>query len=189
MIVGIDEAGRGPLAGPVVACALGLNGGFPFKVKDSKALSQGKREEVFMWLMDNAQFSVGVASVREIDKLNILNATFLAFERAIDTAMTKFPFFRKAEFIVDGNIFRTELKIKYRCIKKADEKIKEVACASIIAKVTRDYFMNAADFLYPRWKFKQHKGYPTLNHFSLLKKCKITPLHRKSFSPCSMDFK
>jgi len=184
MIVGVDEAGRGPLAGAVVACALGLKDGFPFEVKDSKALSKTKREEVFFWLMENAQFSVGMASALEIDKLNILSATFLAFERAIELLVVKFPYFKKAEFIIDGNIFRTTLKIKYKCIKKADTKIKEVACASIIAKVTRDYFMNAADFLYPQWKFKQHKGYPTAEHFSLLSKNKITPLHRKSFSPC-----
>lgn len=182
MIVGVDEVGRGPLAGVVLACALCLKKNPPFKVKDSKALSSHCREDIFSWLQREAVFAVGIANVEEIDQLNILRATFLAFNRAIKGLLKKKSSLSKADFIIDGNIFRTDLKIKYTCIEKADEKIKEVSCASIVAKVTRDYLMNLADFLYPQWEFSRHKGYPTARHFSLIRKYSLTPLHRQSFT-------
>jgi len=182
MVVGVDEAGRGPLAGVVVACALNLTKEPPFKVKDSKALSSNLREEFFTWLQTGALFSVGIASVEEIDKFNILEATFLAFNRAIKGILGKRKSLAKANFIIDGTAFRTKLDLRYTCMKKADEKIEEVACASIVAKVTRDHLMNSADFLYPFWEFAKHKGYPTARHFSLIKKHSLTPLHRQSFT-------
>ena len=184
MIVGIDEAGRGPLAGGVVACALCLQSRPPFRIRDSKMLSALLREEVFSWLSCNSFFSVDIASHEEIDELNILEATFLAFNRAIKKLLNKHPSLAKANFIVDGNIFRTDLRLNYKCVKEADKKVKEVACASIIAKVFRDHLMNFADFLYPEWNFSQHKGYPTQEHFSLIEKYPITPFHRRSFAPC-----
>ena len=184
MIVGVDEAGRGPLAGDVVACALHLKRKPPFKVRDSKALSPLLREEFFGWLSSNAVFAVDVATALEIDKFNILEATFLAFNRAIEKLVHKVPHLAKATFIVDGNIFRTNLRVNYTCIEKADQKIKEVSCASIMAKVTRDYLMRLTDFLHPEWNFSKHKGYPTLEHFSLIKKYSLTPFHRRSFAPC-----
>ncbi len=182
MIVGVDEAGRGPLAGAVVACALQLKRRPPFKVKDSKALSRVEREEVFYWLSSNARFSVGIADPGEIDRLNILEATFLAFNRAIKKLVDKSPQLLKADFIIDGNLFRTGLNVKYTCREKADESVKEVSCASVVAKVARDYLMQSADFLYPKLKFSQHKGYPTPQHFLLFKKNSLTPFHRRSFS-------
>ncbi|UCD15985.1 MAG: ribonuclease HII [Candidatus Omnitrophota bacterium] len=187
MIVGIDEAGRGPLAGIVVGCALHLKKRPPFVVRDSKELSPQARESFIPWLWKNACFCVNVATPRQIDKLNILEATFLTFNRAIKGLLTKQPSLSKATFIVDGNLFRTNLNIKYICISKADKKVKEVSCASIVAKVVRDYFMKLADFLYPEWNFSRHKGYPTAEHVSLLEKYPPTPFHRRSFSPCKKE--
>lgn len=184
MIVGIDEAGRGPLAGVVTGCALWLKKEPPFVVKDSKALSSFGRQKVFHWLSKNAIFSVNIATVEEIDKLNILEATFLTFNRSIKEIIKKEPRLRRASFIVDGNLFRTNLNINYKCIEKADKTIKEVACASVIAKVTRDYLMTMAGFIYPQWNFARHKGYPTKEHFSLIKRQPLSPLHRRSFYPC-----
>lgn len=185
MIVGVDEAGRGPLAGVVTACALYLSKEPPANARDSKELTAFTRQDIFGWLVENACFAVGVASPQEIDKVNILEATMLAANRAIEELLRKEPRLRKASFIIDGNIFRTKLDIKYKCIEKADKTVKQVSCASIVAKVTRDYLMMNAHFLYPEWNFKVHKGYPTKEHFALISKQELSPLHRKSFYPCS----
>ncbi|MBN3039584.1 MAG: ribonuclease HII [Candidatus Omnitrophica bacterium] len=184
MVVGIDEAGRGPLAGVVVACALHLRQDPPYKIKDSKAMSTLAREKVFSWLVENADFAVDIADPKEIDRLNILQATFLAFERSISKLISKCRWLSEADFIIDGNFFKTKLDINYRCLIGADRKVKEVSCASIIAKVVRDNLMLNLDFLYPEWKFSKHKGYPTKEHFSLIKKYSLTPFHRISFAPC-----
>lgn len=185
MIVGVDEAGRGPLAGVVTACALCFLKQPPFSVRDSKELSAARREEMFPWLIDNTLACVGIASPEEIDKYNILEATMRAANRAIEGLLAKSPKLARARFIIDGNIFRTHLDIDYECIEKADKTVKEVSCASIVAKVTRDHLMGIADFLYPEWSFRKHKGYPTKEHFSLIKQYPVSPLHRKSFFPCS----
>ncbi|UCC95331.1 MAG: ribonuclease HII [Candidatus Omnitrophota bacterium] len=212
--MGVDEAGRGPLAGPVVSCALYLSDELPLLIyptkrakrqqessisirshfencnifaggfRDSKQLSPFLREEAFRWLQDNTVFSVGMATHQEIDRLNILEATFLSFNRAIEGLLKKAPHLKKATFIVDGNSFRTNLAVNYRCVEKADRKIKEVSCASIVAKVTRDHLMNVAHSLFPKWNFFRHKGYPTPEHIWLLEKCKLSPIHRRSFYPC-----
>lgn len=184
MIVGIDEAGRGPLAGAVVACALAFKKQPPFPVSDSKLLSASKRQEIFTWLSANALFAIESASVEEIDRYNILEATFLAFDRAIVKLLKRYPRLAKGNFIIDGTFFKTKRNIKYQCLKQADQKIKEVSCASIMAKVSRDHFMGILSFLYPEWNFSRHKGYPTKEHFSLLKRYRLTPFHRRSFSPC-----
>ncbi|MCF7870624.1 MAG: ribonuclease HII [Candidatus Omnitrophica bacterium] len=181
MIVGIDEAGRGPLAGSVVVCALALRNRFPYPVKDSKALSVKKREFVFSWILKNCDYAVSKAGKEEIEELNILGATYLAAERAIIKLINKDSKFKSADFIIDGSSFKTKLDIKHRSIKKADEKIAQVACASVVAKVTRDYLMQVAGFLYPQWNFPKHKGYPTREHYSLIDKYKLSPLHRRSF--------
>lgn len=187
MIVGIDEAGRGPLAGAVVACALYLKKKPSFKVRDSKALSPSLREDIFHWLTSSSVFAVGMADASEIDRVNILEATFLAFNRAIKNILKKNPDLSQAQFIIDGNMFRTNLNLNYKCIIKADEKIKEVSCASIVAKVVRDHLMNTVDFLYPKWNFLKHKGYPTKEHFSLINKHSLSPFHRRSFTPCRRE--
>lgn len=183
MIVGVDEAGRGPLAGCVVAAAVYIKKDFSFYVGDSKEIAPQKREEIFAKLREHTLFSVALSTPSEIDKINILEATFLCFNRAIEGIIKKEPSLKKAKFIIDGNIFRTPLKINYSCIKGADKKIKSVSCASIIAKVVRDHFMRIADFLYPEWKFSLHKGYPTKQHRYLLEKNPLTFLHRRSFRP------
>ncbi|MEI8349784.1 MAG: ribonuclease HII [Candidatus Omnitrophota bacterium] len=184
MIVGLDEAGRGPLAGIVATCALHLVVMPPFAVRDSKELSAHQREKIFHWLLDNALYSVDIATVQEIDEYNILEATMLAFNRSIRNLLKKAPQLRAATFIVDGNIFRTDLTIRYRCVEKADKTVKEVSCASIMAKVARDHLMQVADFLYPQWNFTKHKGYPTKEHFSLIEQHALSPLHRQTFYPC-----
>jgi ribonuclease HII len=181
MIVGVDEAGRGPLAGAVAACALYLKTLPPFVVKDSKELSAVGRQNVFSWLCKNAIFSVDIANSSEIDNFNILQATMLAANRAIIGLLNKAPFLKKSLFIIDGNIFRTSLDINYKCIVKADKAVKEVSCAAVVAKVTRDYLMMTAHYLYPQWNFLQHKGYPTKEHYLLIKKHSLSPLHRRSF--------
>ena len=186
MIVGVDEAGRGPLAGVVSACALHLISRPPFEIKDSKELSVQAREEIFPWLMRNAVFSVSVATPEEIDRLNILEATFLCFDRAIAGILAKSPRLKDAEFIIDGPLFRTSRDIKYRCVIGADKLVKEVSCAAIMAKVARDHLMKTADFLYPEWDFASHKGYPTRAHRDIVAQKGLTPLHRRSFSPCGL---
>lgn len=184
MIVGVDEAGRGPLAGVVVGCALFLKQKPPAEVRDSKELSATSREKLFCWIVDNSVFSVKTAATEEIDNVNILQATFLTFNRAIEELLRKAPDLQKATFIIDGGLFRTTQDINYRCMEKADQKIKAVSCASIVAKVTRDYLMELADFLCPQWNFTKHKGYPTKKHISLIEKYDLSPFHRKSFAPC-----
>jgi len=184
MIVGLDEAGRGPLAGIVATCALHLRVMPPFAVRDSKELSAHQREKIFHWLLDNSLYSVDIATVDEIDTHNILEATMLAFNRSIRHLLKKAPWLKAATFIIDGNIFHTDMTIQYRCVEKADKTIKEVSCASIMAKVTRDHLMQMADFLYPQWHFAKHKGYPTKEHFTLIERHALSPLHRQTFYPC-----
>lgn len=181
MIVGIDEAGRGPLAGPLVVCAFYFKEKPSFKIKESKALNSFKRQELFENLLKIGIYELVCVSSSLIDKMNILNATLFGFNRAIEGIIKKAPFLRKATFLIDGPHFKPQLDIKYKCIIKGDQKIKEIASASILAKVFRDYLMNILDFLYPEWGFFENKGYPTKAHRELLKKIKPLPFHRQSF--------
>ena len=178
MVVGVDEAGRGPLAGCVVVCALYIHCKINLPLKDSKSLSRAKRENFFVRFKDKTYFSLGIATHQEIDKYNILEATFIAAERAISSLIKKYPGLKKSIFIIDGNCFKTRLAIKYRCVVKADKNISEVAYASIVAKLFRDYLMSIADICFPEWDFVQHKGYPTVQHFNLIRKFNLSPLHQ-----------
>ncbi len=189
MIVGVDEVGRGPLAGAVVACALCVNEKVPLPVKDSKGLSSRQRELFFDCFKSKTVFSLGLATEEEIDRHNILEATFIAFNRAIESLINKAPRLKNAMFIIDGTLFKTNLRIKHRCLVGADKSVREVAYASIVAKLFRDYLMGVADFCFPQWDFFKHKGYPTARHLQLIKKHDISPLHRKSFSPCQAGIK
>jgi ribonuclease HII len=189
MIVGIDEAGRGPLAGVVTACALYLKEEPPFTPKDSKQLSAAKREEYFSWLIENAVYGLGQSSHQEIDQYNILVATFMAFDRAISSLLEKAPYLRDAQFIIDGNRFKTNLAINYKCVVKADQTVPEVSCASIIAKVSRDKQMDQLAKEYPLWQFEKHKGYPTALHQALIAKHGLSPIHRRTFGPCQLKCK
>ena len=176
-VCGIDEAGRGPLAGPVVAAAVILPLGLVIDgLDDSKKLTEKKREKLFDIIQKEAlAVSYGIATEKEIDDTNILKATFLAMERAVAGLS------EKADFaLVDGN--RTpNLKIPTSCIVKGDSKSPSIAAASIIAKVTRDRMMMELDKQYPKYFFKKHKGYGTKLHYEKIKEFGISDVHRRSF--------
>ncbi len=176
-VCGVDEAGRGPLAGPVYAAAVILPAGTEIEgLNDSKKLSEKKREELFDIINSVAlSISVGVATETEIDKINILNATFLAMKRAVEGL--EIP----ADYaIIDGNR-APSLKIPTETVVKGDGKVMSVAAASIIAKVSRDRFMLKMAEEYPEYQFEKHKGYGTRLHYEMIEKYGISPIHRKSF--------
>lgn len=187
LIAGVDEAGRGPLAGPVVAAAVILPlcvdgcSSIAKKVKDSKKLSSKVREDLFREISEKAAVvGVGIATHEEIDKINILQASLLAMRRAIE------KFKKKPDYIiVDGNRipFDPGHKVPQKAIIKGDSLSPSIAAASIIAKVTRDHIMEDMAVRYPAYKFEIHKGYPTREHIGLLQKYGPCPIHRLSFSP------
>lgn len=176
-ICGVDEAGRGPLAGPVYAAAVILPFGTEIDgLNDSKKLSEKKRDELFDVINKVAiSVSVGVASEKEIDEINILNATFLAMKRAV--LGLEIP----ADYaIIDGNR-APNLEIPAETVVKGDGKVMSVAAASIIAKVSRDRFMLKMAEQYPEYQFEKHKGYGTKLHYEMIEKYGVSPIHRKSF--------
>ena len=177
VICGVDEAGRGPLAGPVCAAAVILpqNAEIPW-LNDSKKLSEKRREEVFDEIADCAvSFGVAFASVEEIEKFNILNATFMAMNRAI-AELEPVPELA----IIDGNA-AAGVKFPNRTIIKGDGCCASIAAASVLAKVTRDRYMYDMDALYPEYGFAKHKGYGTAAHYEALRKYGPSPIHRMSF--------
>lgn len=184
LIIGVDEAGRGPLAGPVVAAAVALKSKtFKNRIDDSKKLSARQRETAFEEIVANSIFGVGMVDEKSIDRLNILVATCQAMESAIAMLIDKIKNLRVSHDIhvlVDGNV---PLNIKWPFINiiKGDSRSMSIACASIIAKVTRDRIMFLYDGLYPQYGFCQNKGYPTLGHRLALKKFGLSPIHRNSF--------
>ena len=183
---GVDEAGRGPLAGEVYAAAVILNPDDPIDgLRDSKKLSPKRRSDLCIQIKQRSlAWSISFASVEEIDKLNILNATLLAMERAI-AGLDILPEIA----LVDGNKAPGLEGIEVFTIIKGDQKEPCISAASIIAKVARDERLMVLDHIYPKWGFKRHKGYGTKIHIEAIKKYGITPLHRKSFEPIkSMKF-
>lgn len=183
---GVDEAGRGPLAGEVYAAAVILNPDDPIDgLRDSKKLSPKRRSDLCIQIKQRSlAWSISFASVEEIDKLNILNATLLAMERAI-AGLDILPEIA----LVDGNKAPSLKGIEVFTIIKGDQKESCISAASIIAKVARDERLMVLDHIYPNWGFKRHKGYGTKIHIEAIKKYGITPLHRKSFEPIkSMKF-
>jgi ribonuclease HII len=183
---GVDEAGRGPLAGEVYAAAVILNPDDPIDgLRDSKKLSPKRRSDLCIQIKQRSlAWSISFASVEEIDKLNILNATLLAMERAI-AGLDILPEIA----LVDGNKAPSLEGIEVFTIIKGDQKEPCISAASIIAKVARDERLMVLDHIYPKWGFKRHKGYGTKIHIEAIKKHGITPLHRKSFEPIkSMKF-
>ncbi|MBS0585267.1 MAG: ribonuclease HII [Verrucomicrobia bacterium] len=177
--VGIDEAGRGPLAGPVVAAACFL----PFiseikGIKDSKKLTPLQRERVAKALLEDETVKVGVgmASPEEIDEINILQASLLAMRRAVD-ALPERPDF----LFIDGNV-PLAIDIPLQTVVQGDQKIRSIGAASIVAKVKRDEIMKEMHSLYPVYGFDKHKGYPTAYHFARLLEHGPSPIHRKSFT-------
>lgn len=177
VICGIDEAGRGPLCGPVCAGAVILPFGIEIEgLNDSKKLSEKKRSALYDEISEKAvAWSVGTASPEEIDALNILNATFLAMWRAVEGLETK-----PTLALVDGNRI-AGLPIPAECIVKGDAKSASVAAASIMAKVTRDRIMEALAEEYPQYRLEKHKGYPTKEHYRLIGQYGAAPIYRKSF--------
>lgn len=176
-VCGVDEAGRGPLAGPVYAAAVILPVGTEIAgLNDSKKLSEKKREELFDIINDVAiSISVGTASEKEIDEINILNATFLAMKRAVE-GLEISPDYA----IIDGNR-APNLEISTETVVKGDGKVMSVAAASIIAKVSRDRFMLKMAEQYPEYQFEKHKGYDTRLHYEMIEKYGVSPIHRRSF--------
>ena len=176
-IAGIDEAGRGPLAGPVVAAAVILPKDRPILyVNDSKKLSEKKREELFDVIMEEAEaVGVGIASEKRIDEINILNAT----KEAMATAVKKLQI--APDLLLIDAVRLTDVPIRQVPIIKGDAKSASIAAASIIAKVTRDRLMREYDALYPEYGFRQHKGYGSAEHIAAILKYGPCPLHRRSF--------
>ena len=175
-ICGVDEAGRGPLAGPVVAAAVVFPESVELPdVKDSKRLSPAAREKLFEEIMKSAHTGIGEASPEEIDKLNILQASLLAMKRAVD-ALPLPP-----DIILVDGLHRLNGSVPSRAIVKGDARVKTISAASIIAKVTRDRQMIAYEREYPGYGFARHKGYPTREHKSALNKLGPTPIHRQTF--------
>ena len=185
LICGIDEAGRGPLAGPVTAAAVILPKDFPVeKLNDSKKLSEKKRSELEVLIKEKALFwGIGEASHLEIDELNILSATLLAMKRAFLAMLEKDEpsVKRNVAAIVDG-IFCPEISVPVIAVPKADAKFPCVMAASILAKTERDRIMMKYAELYPEYGYEKHKGYPTAAHREICKKIGPSPIQRKTFS-------
>lgn len=177
VVCGIDEAGRGPLAGPVFAAAVILPENYSHPVlNDSKKLSEKKRDAVYDDIIKDAVcYSVGIATEEEIDENNILNATFLAMKRAVEGLSIKPDF-----AYIDGNQY-PKTGVNEETIVKGDGKCISVAAASIIAKVSRDRFMLEIDKQYPEYQFSKHKGYGTKLHYEMIEKYGVSKVHRRSF--------
>ncbi len=178
---GIDEVGRGCLAGPVVAAAVILPEDFDLPgLTDSKQLTAHRREDYDLLIREKAiAVSVGSATVEEIDRLNILGATFLAMERAIE-GLEPHPEY----LLIDGNRFRSHLKIPYETIVGGDGRVASIAAASIVAKVYRDHLMAHLAEEYPQYHWERNAGYGTAAHLAAIQSCGLTPHHRRSFAPC-----
>lgn len=185
LIGGVDEAGRGPLAGPVVAACVVIDKDFKIDseelalVKDSKKLSQKRREQLFSIIKEKARaVEIAVVSNEVIDKINILQASFMAMRQAIKKLKDKADY-----ILVDGPYKIPKLNIEQEAIIDGDAKIFTIAAASIIAKVSRDWLISEADKKYPGYEFAKHKGYGTKLHLEKIAALGPSPIHRLSFAP------
>ncbi len=177
LIAGVDEAGRGPLAGPVFAAAVIMSEDkYIPDIKDSKKLSEKKREKVFDYIIENADY-YAIASVdeHEIDEINILNATHKAMNAAVDSLGVKPDY-----VLIDGNSIKN-MDLPHETVVKGDAKVACIAAASILAKVSRDRYIRELSDKYPEYGFDKHKGYGTAAHIDALKRLGPCPIHRKSF--------
>lgn len=177
LIAGVDEAGRGPLAGPVFAAAVIMSEDkYIPDIKDSKKLSEKKREKVFDYIIENADY-YAIASVdeHEIDEINILNATHKAMNTAVDSLGVKPDY-----VLIDGNSIKN-MDLPHETVVKGDAKVACIAAASILAKVSRDRYIRELSDKYPEYGFDKHKGYGTAAHIDALKRLGPCPIHRKSF--------
>jgi ribonuclease HII len=177
-VCGVDEAGRGPLAGPVCAAAVILPEGTVIEgLDDSKKLSEKKRELLFDVIKDKAiAYGIAFASVEEIEELNILGATYVAMTRAVEQLSVNADY-----VLIDGNRFPPQIKTDGECVIKGDSKSMSIAAASILAKVTRDRLLLEYAEKYPQYGFEKHKGYGTKAHVDAIKEFGITEIHRPSF--------
>jgi len=183
LIIGIDEAGRGPLAGPVVAAAAALRDfSFSNRIDDSKKLTPRQRDAAFLEITGKADYGIGIINEQIIDSVNILEASKLAMQEALNDllARRKRPL-PEAHALVDGDM-RISLPIPHTCVIRGDSRSFSIACASIIAKVTRDRIMAIYDSVYPQYGFSRHKGYPTEAHRSAIGRCGPSLIHRRSFT-------
>ncbi|NTV55637.1 MAG: ribonuclease HII [Candidatus Moranbacteria bacterium] len=195
LIVGIDEAGRGPLAGPVVAAAAALkNQEFGVMnqeeekdwdlVRDSKKLSEKQREKAFEFVFAHFDVGIGIVTAETIDRINILQATFLAMKEAMtDLRKTLGASGREMLLLIDGNQEIPNLSVAQETVVGGDATVRSIAAASIIAKVTRDRMMAEYDVAYPAYGFARHKGYGTKEHMDALRRIGACPIHRMSFKP------
>ena len=178
-IAGVDEVGRGPLAGPVTACAVVLDmSRIPEGLNDSKKLSAQRRESLAEAILACAEVSVASASVEEIDELNILRASHLAMERAVAGLLTP-----PDHCLIDGNLIPKGLTVSAEAIVKGDSKSVSISAASIVAKIRRDYVMSALAQQYPGYGWETNAGYPSKSHRLALQNIGVTPHHRRSFKP------
>lgn len=177
-VCGVDEVGRGPLAGPVCAAAVILPQNFQIEgLDDSKKLSEKKRELLFDKIIENAvAYNIAYGTLEEIERYNILEATYIAMNKAIDGLKVKPDF-----ALIDGNRIPKGITVPCETVVKGDSKSCSVAAASILAKVTRDRLMLEYDKKYPQYLFAKHKGYGTKAHYEAIKKYGICEIHRKSF--------
>ena len=186
-IVGIDEAGRGPLAGPVIAAAVmfapqTISSGKAFGLNDSKQLVRSERERLFDVITEKAMsFGIGIATHEEIDSMNILQATMCAMTRATNEMCAKLGDVSPEILLVDGKYFRTTLPYPFKTFVAGDGLSPSIAAASIIAKVTRDRMMEELDKEYPEYGFAAHKGYGTARHRQAIAERGYCPVHRRSF--------
>ena len=178
LIAGVDEAGRGPLAGPVcVASVILPEGAYLEKINDSKKLADKVKDKLYDEIKEIAiAYSIVLVSHKEIDELNILNATFKGMCDSVNELSVKPDF-----VLIDGNRIKG-METPCECVVKGDSKSISIAAASILAKVTRDRYMMDLDKKYPEYNFKKHKGYPTKDHYEALKKYGASEVHRKSFN-------
>lgn len=204
VIIGIDEAGRGPLAGPVVACAAALKN-FELEimnhenfnlVRDSKTLSEKQREKLYDFILENFHAGIGICDHETIDRINILEASFLAMKAALSSLNSKIKMqnsklqFKNKNYLnekciilIDGNKPIPNLSQEQKAIVNGDKYIKSISAASIIAKVTRDRIMRKMHDKYPEYQFDRHKGYGTKLHMDSLQKYGPCEIHRRSFRP------
>ena len=183
LIIGVDEAGRGPLAGPVVAAAVALRQTvFKNAINDSKKLSDKQRQAAFPEIIEKSFFGIALASEKIIDRVNILEATKIAMQQAVKKLIDKLPPERinNIFILIDGNM-KFKMDYPYESIVKGDSKSMSIAAASILAKVTRDRIMCGYDKVFPKYDFFRHKGYPTEKHRMILKEYGPSAIHRMSF--------
>ncbi|MCK5522491.1 MAG: ribonuclease HII [Thiomargarita sp.] len=179
LVAGVDEVGRGPLAGPVIASAVILDEAYPIAgLADSKTLSEKRREALAIQIRQHAiAFALGRADVEEIDEINILQASLLAMQRAVE----QLPI-APHHVLVDGK-YCPQITCTAEAIIQGDKTVPAISAASIIAKIARDQEMREMDRLYPGYGFAAHKGYPTRAHQEALQRLGVTPIHRRTFAP------